>query len=99
MTDHLEGYLNVLNIDFLYKKSKTFNYFLNPNDKSIHTQPIESQWLCLKKYVKSKGKNIKKNLKFHIGEYKFFKNSINLFEDLLVCSSRLSSFKKILFLI
>ena len=92
-TDHWKGYLNVSNIGYLHERVNHSRNFLNPRDKSIHTQSIESQWAQLKKYVKSRGKNIKKNLKYYIEEYKFFKNSENPFEDLLLGSSRLSSFK------
>ncbi|KAF7694618.1 hypothetical protein CDIK_2098, partial [Cucumispora dikerogammari] len=94
-TDHWKGYLNVSNIGYLHERVNHSRNFLNPRDKSIHTQSTESQWAQLKKYVKSRDKNIKKNLKYYIEKYKFLKNLENAFEVLLLGSSRLSSFKTI----
>ncbi|KAF7686009.1 hypothetical protein CDIK_3242 [Cucumispora dikerogammari] len=91
-TNRWNGYLNLSNIGNLHERIKHSRNFLNPSDKSIHTQSIESQKVELKKYVKLRSKNIKKILKFYIKEYKFFKNLKNAFDDLLLISSCLSLF-------
>ncbi|KAF7692224.1 hypothetical protein CDIK_2434 [Cucumispora dikerogammari] len=48
MTVLWKGYLNNENIGFLHEKVNHSKNFLNLDDKSIHTQPIESQWAWLK---------------------------------------------------
>ncbi|KAF7702811.1 hypothetical protein CDIK_0343 [Cucumispora dikerogammari] len=87
-TDCWNGYLNVENIGYLHEKINHSKNFVDPKGKSIHTQNIECFWSYLKKYVKSRGKNLKKNLKQYLVELKFLKNP---FEKLLSRISFLSS--------
>ncbi|KAF7685906.1 hypothetical protein CDIK_3345 [Cucumispora dikerogammari] len=42
-TDHWKDYLNVTNIGYLHERVNHSRNFLNPRDKSIHTQSIERQ--------------------------------------------------------
>ena len=42
-TVHWKVYLNVSNVGYLHKRINHSRSFLNPRDKSIHTQLIESQ--------------------------------------------------------
>ncbi|KAF7685095.1 hypothetical protein CDIK_4155 [Cucumispora dikerogammari] len=89
MTDGWKGYLNVENLGFFHEKINHSKHFVDSNDTSIHTQNIENLWCHLKKYIKSRGSNIKKNLTHYINEFKFLKNKKDIFESLLQAFSSL----------
>ncbi|KAF7685120.1 hypothetical protein CDIK_4131, partial [Cucumispora dikerogammari] len=80
MTDCCREYLNVKNIEFLDKRINHSRNSVDPQDKSIYTQNIECFWSYLKKYIRSRGKNLKKKLKYYLKEFKFLKSSKNPFE-------------------
>ncbi|KAF7685447.1 hypothetical protein CDIK_3804 [Cucumispora dikerogammari] len=90
MTYCWRGYLNMENIVFLHETINHSRNFVDPEDKSIHFQNIKCLWTYLKKYIRSRGKNLKK-LKYSFEEFKFLKNP---FENFLKQISYLSFFNK-----
>ena len=71
ITDELRGYIGLKDLFTSHKTICHKKYFVHPQNRSIHTQTIESMWGQLKKYVKNYGTNIRKNLKYLILEFKF----------------------------
>lgn len=89
-SDEWRGYKRLKDIFTTHETVCHKNNFLNPANRSVHTQNIETVWRWLKEYRKLYGNNIKKNLKNYIFEYQFKKESKNSFYEFWVLIRRFS---------
>lgn len=94
ITDEWKGYCNVKAHNYAHFTVKHKTEFLCKEMKEVHTQNIENQWRWLKKYLKSRGSNIKCNLKDHINDYLFLKKE-NPFSE-IINSMKILEIKKII---
>lgn len=82
ITDELKSYIHLKNIGYIHKSINHSRYFVDPNDKTIHTNTIEGFWMHLRKYMP----NIKKDSELYtlyFLEFAFRKRyKDNLFEML-----------------
>ena len=87
----VEGLFGLENKFLRYTTTCHKKHLVSPTKREIHTQNVENMWKWLKKYIKSRGSNIKKNLKIHILEYNFRKSNSDCFSWILMLLSCIST--------
>jgi transposase len=83
ISDGWGGYVGLTNAGFSHDIVNHSENFVNPQDRTIHTQNIENLWRCLRRFLHTKGTYTRRHLHEYIQEFMFRKASINVFECLL----------------
>ena len=93
ISDSWKAYKNLEEMGFQHFKINHSVNFVNPFFPEINTQKIESTWNTLRKLIKKKGTNIRKNHSEYLLEFQFRKENKNVFEALLNIIKKTNNFE------
>lgn len=87
-TDEWRGYSGLTGMGYQHETVCHSRYFLNPDNRLVHTQTIEGQWRWVRHFIKTKGASFSHFREDYILEYEF-RRGRNVLKTFLsyVCSN------------
>lgn len=92
ITDLWKGYSSLSSCGFNHFCINHSLHFVDPKNAEINTQKIESTWCTLKRFLKTKGTNLKKHLDEYFVEFLYRKEFVDVFSIFLAHISLIYKF-------